>query len=173
MEEEEQDIIEVDKSLLAGNFNRDKSVKTLDYYCCAQSLSEGDKAKVWEHGGKSYIVTGCLYHGEKDIVPYVYEVVPLIPDMPHITYEQSHTVASWLDGWVDDIGDELAQKVIDIEEYFSRSLDRGSHLGQLVRCKNRMYVCNGKQVTVVAKKHGNQIQESFAWANPEQEVLSI
>ena len=38
---------------------------------------------------------------------------------------------------------------------------------------NRMYVCNGKQVTVVAKKHGNQIQESFAWADPEQEVLSI
>ena len=27
MEEEEQDIIEVDKSLLAGNFNRDKSKK--------------------------------------------------------------------------------------------------------------------------------------------------
>ena len=68
MEEEEQDIIEVDKSLLAGNFNRDKSKKTLGDYCCAQSLSEGDKAKVWEHGGKSYIVTGCVYH-----LTYVYE----------------------------------------------------------------------------------------------------
>ena len=60
----------------------------------------------------------------------MYEVVPLIPGMPStITYEESHTVASWLDGWVDDISDELAQKVIDIEEYFCLTMDRGSHLG--------------------------------------------
>ena len=81
----------------------------------------------------------CM-NGERDIVPYVYEVVPLIPDMPSITYEESHTVASWLDGWVDDIGDELAQKVIDIEEYFSRSLDR-SYPSRSVGEMQESYVC--------------------------------
>ena len=45
MEEEEQDTIEVDKSLLAGDFNRDKSKKTLGDYCCAQSLAMEIKPK--------------------------------------------------------------------------------------------------------------------------------
>jgi hypothetical protein len=166
MEEEEQDTIEVDKSIFEGDYSTRKSLR---WYCSCQSIAEKNSAKIWEVNGRSFIVRG---HGINNTFN-VFEVVPLIPDMPNVTYSERNLIVNWTEGRLDNIEDELIDKAIKVENYFGISILRGNSVGQIIKSTNRMYVCNGKKITVVAKKHGNQIQESFAWANPEQEVLSI
>ena len=169
MEEEEQDIIEVDKSLLDSD-TRNK--KTLASYCCAQTLNDKGTARVWEHNGGTYIITGMIFHGNCPVVPFTYEVLPLIPGMPSVDHVEYSTIRRFIDGWLDKIDDELVQKIVDIESYFEASFTTGSHVGQRLQSGKNMYVCNGKQVNVVAKEHGNQIQESFSFAEPAQLELT-
>lgn len=166
MEEEEQDIIEVDKSIFEGDCSTRKSLR---WYCSSQSIADKNSAKIWEVNGRSFIVRG---HGINNTFN-VFEVVPLIPDMPNVTYSERNLIVNWTEGWLDDIEDELIDKAIKVENYFGVSIIRGNSVGQIIRSTNRMYVCNGKKITVLPKKHGNQIQESFAWANPAQEEMKL
>lgn len=169
MEAEEQDIIEVDKSIIDGEYYtiKDGKVKNnnrhLKSYCNPKSIAESNSARVWEHEGKYYIVPGSC--GESLTVV---EVVPLIPDMPSLTYEERNLVQNWIEGWIEDIDDDLAERAQKVEDYFSTDISRGGYNGQLIKAKNRMFVCNGRKVNVVAKKHGNQIQEAFSFAEPAQ-----
>lgn len=168
MEEEEQNIIEVDKSWLCSKFSDSRDYKTFWDLNCAQSLGEKGTANLFKHEGKSYIVPGTMSHGDRPLEAWLFEVVPLIPKMPSITYNEAHSVIQWLDGWLDDISDELSQRVIDIENYFSRELARGSYVGYRVKSGKNMYVCNGIPATPVAKKHGNLTQDAFSFAEPAQ-----
>ena len=168
MEAEEQNIIEIDKSWFCDKYRGDRGYNTLSDLNCAQSLGEQGVAKLFEHEGKSYIVPGTVHQHGKVISADLFEVVPLVPDMPSITYNEAHTVMSWLDGWVDDISDELSQRVIDIENYFSMEISRGGYVGYRVKSGKNMYVCNGVRVTPVPRKHGNSTQEAFSFAEPAQ-----
>lgn len=170
MEEEEQDIIEVDKSLVEGDIYT-KNKKHLRSYSCAQSLAEKGEARLWEHGGKYYMLPG---YGPNGIS--VFEVVPLVPGMPSIKYLDANLIYDWQDGWTKEVDERLAgiiEIAMEIEDYFGNEMGRGKYTGYLVKSGNRMFVCNGRKVKVVAKKHGNQIQDAFAWANPAQEEMKI
>ena len=132
MEAEEQNIIEIDKSWFCAKYRGDRDYKTLGDLNCAQSLGEQGIAKLFEHEGKSYIVPGTVHQNAKIIDAHLYEVIPLVPGMPSVTYNEAHTVMQWLDGWLDDISDELSQRVIDIENYFSMEISRGGFVGYQV-----------------------------------------
>jgi hypothetical protein len=177
MEETEQNIIEVDKSIIEGDYystsggKYKENKKHLKSYVSCKSIAEKNTARVWENDGKYYIITGAIYNAPSKIVGSqvsAYEVVPLIPDMPNLTYAESSEVGYWADGWTEDIDDELMQKAIAVEEYFGLDLTNRGYGGQLIKSKNRMYVCNGVRVSIMPKKHGNQIQEGFSFAEPAQ-----
>ena len=181
MEEEEQDTIAVDKSLIEGDgYTFDKSVpghggykanrKHLRYYYSGQSISEKKpKGKVFEHDDKYYLITG--YCGDE---VNGQEVVPLEPGMPSLHYGQHVTIQNWTEGYQDDISDELAELGARVEQYFNGSIARGTgYLGVRFESKKRIFVTTARRVRFVAKKHGNQIQDAFAWANPAQEEMKL
>lgn len=168
MEKEEPNIIELDKS----GFGYDSGGVT-DHYC-AHLLPQGT-GTIFEHEGILYCIVGratVACEGEKGyvVIPAEeYEGTPL-------TYGECNLLAGYAEGdkygeqgWEPD--DELIKKLEACEAAFGR-FKRG-YTGQGFTCKGKTYVFTDKIVHFYPKKHGNKIQDEFAWAKPEQEELKV
>lgn len=170
MEEEKRiDVIELDKS----GFEYD-SGGVADCYC-AHLLPQGT-GKIFEHEGTLYCIVGGATGacgGQKGYVVIPsdeYEGTPL-------TYGENNTLAMYAENdhfglsasWEPD--DELLEKLEACEAVFGR-FKRG-YTGMGFTCKGKTYVFTDKIVHFYPKKHGNKIQDEFAWAKPEQEELKV
>lgn len=180
MEAEKQDIIEVDKSIIEGKgYTFDKSVpghggykaqgKHLKNFYSGESISKPKPTgKVYENDGKYYLVTG---YNEDEVKGQ--EVVPLEPGMPSLHYGEWVAIQDWVEGY-GEISDELADLAMKVEQYFKQEIGRGNgYIGVRFESRKRIYVTTPRKVKFVAKKHGNQIQDAFAWANPAQEEMKL
>lgn len=166
MEEEEPGIIELDKSGFEYNSGGVK-----DHYC-GHLLPEGT-GTIFEHNGILYcIVGGSPNNGQKGyvVIPAEeYEGTPL-------TYGENNLLAGYAEedkyaekSWEPD--DDLTEKLEACESAFGR-FKRG-YTGVGFTCKGKTYVFTNKIVHFHPKKHGNKIQDEFAWAKPEQEELKV
>ena len=180
MEAEEQNIIEVDRSIIEGEgYTFDKKVlghggykanrKHLRNFYSGQSIAEKKPTgKVYKNDGKHYLITGY----NEDVVTGQ-EVVPLEPGMPSLHYGEHVAIQNWVEGY-DEISDELAALAMKVEQYFGKEISRGNgYIGVRFESGKRIYVTTPTQVKFVAKKHGNQVQDTFAWAHPAQGQLKV